>query len=92
MSGGSFNYVYSHLREAAECTNDKEISNLLKDLAELLHDEEWYQSGDYGKGSYEKTLANFKKKWFGTNREDRLKKYIDDSIEVLRLELYSLIQ
>lgn len=92
MSGGSFNYVYSHLREAAEYTSDKEISDLLNDLAELLHDEEWYQSGDYGNQGYEETLANFKKKWFESNREDRLKKYIDDSIEVLKLELYLLIQ
>ena len=46
MSGGSYNYVFSRVREGADYTQDKEIKALIEDLADLLHDEEWFESGD----------------------------------------------
>jgi hypothetical protein len=91
VSGGSYDYVYNRINDAAYCAKDKEIKELLFDLANLLHDEEWYESGDYGKDSYEETLKAFKKKWFKSDRSHRLKGYVDESLEKTREELYALI-
>lgn len=88
MSGGSMNYIYYQLEEASDLTHDREIRDLLKDLSNLLHDEEWAYSCDYSMDSYYKSLRNFKKKWFEQPRRDRLKKYIDEAIESQRKELY----
>ena len=91
MSGGSFDYICYKIKDAARYAEDKEISELLYDLADLLHDEEWADSGDYSKDKYLNSLEIFKKKWFGSNREERLKNYVDDSIQKLRDELYELV-
>ena len=88
MSGGSMGYICYRLEEASELTHDIEIRHLLKDLSELLHDEEWAFSCDYSMDTYYKSLAKFKKKWFEQPRRDRLKKYIDDALEQQRKELY----
>lgn len=74
MSGGSYNYIYSRLKD--ECGNnmyDEEMNDLINDLCEVLHDLEWWQSCDTSEESYRKTLTKFKKKWFKGNREERLK-------------------
>ena len=92
MSGGSYDYVYSKL--SAECEGamyDDEMNDLIKDLVEVLHDLEWWQSGDYGEEDYRQTLNNFKKKWFKQSRDVRLKKYIDTKLEKLQKELDDLI-
>lgn len=91
MSGGSYDYVFRRLDDAAGYAKDKEIQELLRDLAKLLHDEEWYESGDYGRDSYVKSLQAFKKKWFGADRSERLKGYIDESLNDIKTELYALI-
>lgn len=91
MSGGSFDYVYYRIREAGDMTKDKEIRDLLYDLADLLHDEEWYESGDYRKNQYLESLARFKKKWFKEDRKERMKKYIDEEFKTLKESLYSMI-
>jgi hypothetical protein len=92
MSGGSYNYIYSRLED--ECANqmyDAEMNDLIKDLVEVLHDLEWWQSGDTSEERYRETLAKFKKKWFHGNRKERLKGYIDEQIGIVRNELYALI-
>ena len=50
MSGGSLNYFYSYLEEHVGDLGDKELDNLVLDLAKLFHDREWELSGDIGKG------------------------------------------
>jgi len=92
MSGGSYNYIYSKLSE--ECENrmyDAEMNDLIKDLCEVLHDLEWWQSYDSSEETYRLTLERFKAKWFKGDREPRLKKYIDDQIGIVRSQLYSMI-
>ena len=92
MSGGSYSYIYSTL--STECEGrmyDAEMEDLIKDLCEVLHALEWWQSGDYSEKSYRKELAKFKTKWFKEDRTERLKKYIDEQIGVTRSQLYSLI-
>ena len=92
MSGGSYNYIYSRLDE--ECGNamyDAEMNDLIKDLCEVLHDLEWWRSGDICEETYRKTLAEFKKKWLQGDRKVRLKGYIDEQIGIVKHNLYALI-
>lgn len=92
MSGGSYSYIYEKLSE--ECEDrmyDAEMDEMIKDLCKVLHDLEWWQSGDSGEERYRKTTAEFKKKWFKGDRQERLKGYIDSQIGIVRKELYQLI-
>lgn len=91
MSGGHFEYFYIKVEDMAGCETDPEIADLMSDLAKLLHDEEWWLSGDYSREDWEKSLRWFKTKWFKKSRNDRLKSYIDNRVTALRRELYTLI-
>lgn len=92
MSGGSHGYIcYRIEEELCGQMYDAELNDLMKDIVELAHDLEWYDSSDISEESYKKTVAEFKRKWFKAKREDRLKVYIDDAVEKLRSDMYSLI-
>lgn len=92
MSGGSYDYVCYKLEE--ECSGrmyDAELDDMIKDLCDLLHDLEWWKSGDISECQYRQTADKFKAKWFNGNREERLKGYIDSKFSTIRTELYGLI-
>lgn len=92
MSGGSYDYIYSRLEE--ECIGrmyDAEMNDMIKDLCNVLHDLEWWISGDCQEEKYRKSLIAFKKKWFGGDRETRLKGYIDNQLSSVRNELYKML-
>ena len=92
MSGGSYSYIYSRLEE--ECVGrmyHAEMNDLIKDLCDLLHTLEWWQSGDTSEDRYRENLLRFKAKWFKGDRQERLKGYIDEQIGIVRSQLYSLI-
>lgn len=91
MSGGRYNYVYSKVREAADYTQDKEIRALINDLADLLHDEEWYESGDYGKQQYVESLKAFKKKWLHQTDSEHIKKYITEVLDQAKEEIEDMV-
>lgn len=92
MSGGSNNYICYRIEEdLGGQMEDAELNDLINDIAELAHDLEWYESGDTSEANYRKSVFNFKQKWFKSNREERLRGYIDDAIEKLKTDLYSLI-
>lgn len=91
MSGGSMDYICFKLMDAADYIQDKEVKDLTKDLAELLHDLEWYESGDYGRDAYERQLKRFKEKWFTDSRNERLKKYLNDSLDGIKSEIENLL-
>lgn len=82
MSGGSLNYFYNDLGYHAEDFNDKELNELVKDLAKLFHDREWFLSSDTCEGAWNEARDAFKKKWFGTEgqkqREERINRYLDE--------------
>lgn len=92
MSGGSMNYIYVKIQNEL-CDNmlDDELNELMKDIAELAHDREWYESDDYGREQYFETVIAFKEKWFNGNREERLKEYIDNNLKRMKEDLYHII-
>lgn len=92
MSGGSYSYVYARLSEECEGRMyDDEMDDLIKDLCEVLHDLEWWQSSDTSEETYRNTLTAFKKKWFKGDRTERLKRYIDEQVGMVKERLYTLI-
>lgn len=99
MSGGHFCYedenlknnIFGYISNGDKIPNvfeDREISQLVWDTLNLIHDYDWYMSGDTCKDTYLKSKAEFKKKWFGNNRGLRIRKIVDSSIDELRKELY----
>ena len=92
MSGGSHDYVFCRIEEEL-CgqMHDAELNDLIKDIARLAHDLEWFDSGDIGNDEYKECIAKFKTKWFKSNRIERLKGYVDKGVEDLRKELYALL-
>ena len=92
MSGGSYDYIcYKIENECAGRMYDAEMNDLIKDLCDLLHALEWWQSGDSSEFDYREKLSRFKTKWFKGDRQERLKGYIDEQIGIVRSQLYSLI-
>ena len=95
MSGGHFNYVDSTLKaeifgwtdKPCNVFEDKEISELVWDVLDLIHDFDWYKSGDTNKVKYLEAKDKFKKKWFN-NRGVRVRRIVDDAILQCKTELY----
>ena len=95
MSGGRFDYkdislkseIYGWTDELSNVFEDSEISELVWDVLDLIHDFDLYKSGDTGKEDYLEAKAKFKKKWF-SNRGVRVRKIVDDAIRKCKTELY----
>lgn len=96
MSGGHFQYmdsslkneIFSYGNKPYNALEDMEISELVWDVLDLLHDYDWYKSGDTCKGTYLESKTAFKKKWFGGNRGLRVRRIVDQALEDTRQELY----
>lgn len=85
MSGGSLNYFYALLAEHDRDFDDKELNELVTDLAELFHDREWYLSSDTGIGDWREARDAFKAKWFTEHgRQERIEKYISEFSDEIR--------
>lgn len=99
MSGGRFNYMDSTLKNEifgygdnpTNAFGDWEISNLVWDILELIHDWDWYASGDTGEDAWCKSKVEFKRKWLKGGRVTRLKKIVDKAVSELKEELYDMI-
>ena len=79
MSGGSLDYFYCQLQDHVGDFKDKELDDLVADLADLFHDREWYLSSDIGEGEWNEARNKFKQKWFGEGaRAERIEKYLDE--------------
>ena len=89
MSGGSMDYACWKVSNIAEMEEDPIIKNLLSDLADYLHAEEWFRSGDTGADSYKKARKAFKEKWFDTPID--LKPYVDKELSDFKAKIYGLI-
>lgn len=95
MSGGRFDYkdsslkneIYGWTDKPSNVFEDREISELVWDVLDLIHDFDWYISGDTCKETYLKSKSDFKKKWF-SNRGVRVREIVDDAINQCKNELY----
>ncbi len=92
MSGGSHNYICFRIEEdLVGKMHDRELNDLMADVARLAHAVEWMDSGDTCEETYRKEVSAFKEKWFADSRDERLKSYVDDAITKLKTELYDMI-
>ena len=92
MSGGSHNYLCFQVEEEyVGSMHDKEMDMLIDDVSKILHDLEWYDSGDIGEDTYRKRINEFKKKWFQDSRTDRMKAIIIEECERLKKELLEYV-
>ena len=95
MSGGRFDYIDSRCKDeifgwSEKPTNvfeDREISELIWDVFDLIHSYDWYASGDTSEGMWLTTKDAFKKKWLKRD-DERVKMVIDNAIDEAREELY----
>lgn len=77
MSGGSLGYFYGDLADHVGDFNDSELDELVKDLADLFHEREWFLSGDTCEGNWVEARDAFKKKWFSAyGRQERIEAYL----------------
>ena len=98
MSGGRFNYADGNLKsemfgygdKPINVMEDDEVSELVWDVLNLIHDLDYYQSGDTCRETYIESKKEFKKKWLG-NRKTRIEKIVDKKIEHLREEVKEMI-
>lgn len=78
MSGGSLDYFYTQLESHIGDFGDKELDELVEDLAKLFHDREWFLSADTNEGTWVEARDAFKAKWFTEHgRQERIEKYLD---------------
>lgn len=85
MSGGMLNYFYATMQDHVGDFGDRELDDLVSDLADLFHAREWYLSGDTCEGTWNEARDAFKAKWFREGaREDRIEKYISDFSDEIR--------
>lgn len=96
MSGGCFDYLDNRLKseifgycceKAKNIFEDREISQLIWEVLDLIHEFDWYKSEDTCKDTYLEAKAAFKKRWF-SNRGVRVKRIVDESVADLKRELY----
>lgn len=95
MSGGRFDYLDMSLKDGIfgygntprNVFEDREISELVWDVLDLIHDFDWYASGDTCKENYLKAKAEFKKKWLD-NRGVRVRRIVDEALKQCKEELY----
>ena len=96
MSGGRFDYKDQGLRNEifgwgdtwCNVFEDREISELVWDVLNLVHEFDWYDSGDTGEDTWLKEKVAFKGKWLSGNNADRVKRIIDDTFREAKEELY----
>lgn len=95
MSGGHFDYKDMSLKSEMfgwsdkpfNVLEDRELSELTFDLLEVIHQYDWYKSGDTCKETYLKAKDKFKKKWL-SNRGINVRRIVDEAVNELKLELY----
>ena len=87
MSGGSYDYKSYVLEEYyVGKMYDTELDEMLKDLIEVLHDIEWWQSCDISEEDYRETVNKFKKKWFKRDTF-QVKNFIEEQFNNIKQEL-----
>ena len=102
MSGGHFEYKNWEVAETFENQfEDREMNDLFNDLFVAPISElrsggvvgalDLYKSADWSREDYREVVGRFKRKWFKTGRDERLRGYVDEACGNLRAELAELI-
>lgn len=87
MSGGSYNYIFTNIEyDLVGRMYDTELNEMMKDLVEVLHDLEWWTSGDIGEEQYRETVTKFKSKWFKRRKFD-IEELVNEVFENKKQEL-----
>lgn len=95
VDGGEYAKDYKDNLTAAiriDPMEDADISALLFDMLYLIHSCDFYKSGDTGPDQYREDLNWFRKKWFKTSRDERLREYVDVILGDARDKCYRLIE
>lgn len=79
-------------KEHGDPMQDRELSELVFDVLNLIHDLDWYLSGDTCERTYNKSKAAFKKKWIHGDRNDRLTRMVEDMFKETKDECLKLIR
>ena len=95
MSGGRFNYYDLYLKgeifglgdRPTNTFEDLEISLMIWDVLNLIHDFDYYESSDSSEEKWLKSKKQFKEKWLKQDSE-RTKMIVDGAIERCKEELY----
>lgn len=95
MSGGRFDYLDSRLKseifgwadKPRNVFEDKEVSQLIWDVFELIHAYDWYKSDDTSEQDYLEEKKRFKDKWLRED-SDRCKTIVDEALAEVKAELY----
>lgn len=86
MSGGSYNHSYPVIDyEYVGEMHDVIMNKMMADLVCVLHDLEWWQSGDYSEEDYRKTVEEFKQKYF-KDYTKTAKQIIVEEVEKMLIE------
>ena len=87
MSGGSYNHGYINIEyEYVGRMKDNELNEMMKDLVQVLHDLEWWQSADSSEETYRETVTKFKSKWFKRRKCD-IESLVNEVFENKKQEL-----
>lgn len=95
MSGGKFDYkdmclkdeIFRWSDKPVNVFEDREISEIVWDIFDLIHEYDWYASGDTEEETYLKKKKEFKDKWLRPPAE-RVQDIIDKVLDEARAELY----
>lgn len=95
MSGGRFNYTDEHAKseifgwsdKPSNVFEDREISELIWNVFDLIHDFDLYASGDKNEEKWLESKKAFKEKWL-KHDEKRVKMVIDNALDEVKEELY----
>lgn len=100
MSGGHWNYeddrlkneIFGYDEEIKNPLGDIELSAMLLDMLKLLHEYDWYVSGDTGRERWDEARTNFKKRWLKGDRKEMLTKLVNERIDDLKIEILDSIK
>lgn len=67
---------------------DKEISEIIFDMFQLLYAFDSYKSGDWSESDWLGQKGNFKNKWFGKTEDERVKRIVESALADAKDEIF----
>lgn len=88
MDSSLKNEIFRYADKPWNALEDPEISELVWDVLDLIHDYDWYRSGDTCEETYLESKRAFKKKWFESVRKDTIRRIVQQELNKTREELF----